>query len=153
MYCQWRQICFSQLRFQCWFSYDMLSGQQDRVQSSLQDAVEIGYIIANNYGHDTRYIHIDGEVSLGTKSYHWPLGSTKRNTYWGSAPQTPAQNAPIERAGRTIIEKTRTTCIECGMDEKYWSEFIRDATYKANGTPIQRLNWWTPIGFITGRRP
>ena len=25
----------------------------------------------NNYGHNTRYIHIDGEVSLGRKPYHW----------------------------------------------------------------------------------
>ena len=39
------------------------------------------------------------------------------------------------------------------MEEKYWPEFIRDATYKANRTPIQRLNWRTPIEFITGRRP
>jgi hypothetical protein len=39
------------------------------------------------------------------------------------------------------------------MDEKYWPEFIRDATYKANHTPIQRLNWRTTIEFITGRRP
>lgn len=39
------------------------------------------------------------------------------------------------------------------MDERYWPEFIRDATYKANRTPIQRLNWRTPIEFITGRQP
>ena len=115
--------------------------------SCLQNAVEI----ANSYGHNTRYIHIDGEVSLGTKSYHW--ASQKGIHIEVSSPHTPAQNAPIERAGRTIIEKARTTRIECGMDERYWPEFVRDATYKANRTPVQRLNWRTPIEFITGRRP
>ncbi|OXV09425.1 hypothetical protein Egran_02813 [Elaphomyces granulatus] len=115
--------------------------------SCLRNAVEI----ADNYGHKTRYIHVDGEVSLGAKSYHW--AAQKGVHIEVSSPQTPTQNASIERAGRTVNEKARTTCIEYGMNERYWPEFIRDATYKANRTPIQCLNWRTPIEFITGRRP
>jgi hypothetical protein len=105
--------------------------------------------IKRQYGKDILIWHTDGEKSLEKAEF----GNWLREEgfiYETTAPYSPSQNGPVERAGGVIIRKGRAMRIEAKIPENLWPEFFNTAVYITNRTPTKQLGWLTTRSFTPG---
>ena len=69
-----------------------------------------------------------------------------------TAPYTSEQNGVSERLNRTIIDRVRCMLIDSGLEEKFWAEAAKTASYLLNRTPC-RNNTICPEELWSGRKP
>ena len=62
-----------------------------------------------------------------------------------SAPHTPQQNGRAERFNRTIMDKAEAMRHEACLPDKWWEFAVEHAVHIYNRTPVERLNWRTPL--------
>jgi Reverse transcriptase (RNA-dependent DNA polymerase) len=103
------------------------------------------------YSYDIRYIHSDGERSLG-KKFDDVIASYGISAE-RSAPYTPAQNGAAERSGGVMIMKARCIRIRANLPSSLWPEAIQAAGYLNNRTPKKQLGWKTPFEALTKQIP
>lgn len=67
-----------------------------------------------------------------------------------SVPYTPQQNGVVERANRTVVEKTRCMLADCNLNNKFWAEAVNTAVYLYNRLPSSAIDWNIPEERWTG---
>ena len=100
--------------------------------------------VKRQYDKEILIWHTDGEKSLEKAEF----GDWLRKEgyiYETTAPYSPSQNGPAERAGGVIIRKARAMRIEAKLPENLWPEFFNTAVYITNRTPTKQLGWLTPL--------
>ena len=110
---------------------------------ALQSIKDFAAWIRNRYDISIRFLHLDGETSLGNAFNRWI--AKKGITVEQSAPYTPEQNGAAERSGGVIIFKARSMRIGARLPEDLWPETVVTATYLVNRTPSKQLGWKTPL--------
>lgn len=68
-------------------------------------------------------------------------------------PHTPQQNGVAERANRTLVEMARSMLLHAGLDERFWAEAIKTASYLRNRAETTTLPGVTPFEAWAGRKP
>lgn len=70
-----------------------------------------------------------------------------------TVPHTPQQNGVAERANRTLVEMARSMLLHAGLDERFWAEAIKTASYLRNRAETTTLPGVTPFEAWAGRKP
>jgi len=69
------------------------------------------------------------------------------------APHVVEQNGAAERAGRMLIEKSRSMRLAANLPITLASEIYIAATYLLNRTPTRALDWKTPFEIAYKKKP
>jgi len=70
-----------------------------------------------------------------------------------SVPSQPQMNGRAEHFNRTIDEKAETMRHQACLPDSWWEFSILHANYLYNRTPVKRLNWQTPKGYLDKVQP
>lgn len=95
--------------------------------------------------------HSDMEKSLGNEIL--PHVTATGVSLDLTAPYTPEQNGPAERAGGVINTIARALRIKALLPADMWPVAIEHATYLVRRRPIRALGWKTPYEMVNGRKP
>ena len=82
-------------------------------------------------------MHHDREKALGDQYKVYIL--RKGLEVEQSLPYTQDQNGLAERSGGVLMNRARALCIESGLPENLWPEFVQTAGYLLNRSPIKAL--------------
>lgn len=95
--------------------------------------------------------HSDSEQTLGKQ---WTkLVEEEGFTFHPTAPNTPEQNGPAERAGGVISSTSRSIRIAAHLPEDLWPYAVEHSVMLLNARPVKRLGWRTPYELIHGHKP
>lgn len=95
--------------------------------------------------------HSDMEKSLGNEIL--PHVTATGVSLDLTAPYTPEQNGPAERAGGVINTIARALRIKALLPADMWPVAIEHATYLVRRRPIRALGWKTPYEVVNGQKP
>ena len=96
--------------------------------------------VKRQYKVEIQIWHTDGEKTMEKHEFGLWIRS-EGYVYEFTAPDTPSQNGPAERAGGVIMRKARAMRIEAKMPSNLWPEFFKTAIYITNRTPTRQLKW------------
>jgi hypothetical protein len=70
-----------------------------------------------------------------------------------SAPYAHQQNSHAERLIRTLMDKAQAMRLHACLPDSYWEFAILHAAHVYNMTPMNQLNWRTPLELLKGEKP
>ena len=112
--------------------YTLNNRHQAEVMNTIRAFVSL---MKTQWGCKVAIFKLDGEKALGSTFYRF---CKEEGIEWiESLPYTPEQNGPIERAGKTIIERSRSLMIDAQLPKSLWPEAYKATTYMVNRTPTR----------------
>lgn len=94
-------------------------------------------------GIKVRQIHGDQDTVTHSKDFKQFI-ENKGIRFTASAPYTPQQNGPAERAGGLLTQFARALKIDSGLPDSLWVELYLTAAHIINLTPTKSLGWENP---------
>jgi len=70
-----------------------------------------------------------------------------------SVPAQPQMNGRAEHFNHTIDEKAESMCYQACILDSWWEFSVLHANYLYNCTPVQRIDWQTPKGYLDEFEP
>lgn len=127
----------------------ILTGPTKRIFNT--GILEFLAIIYNQFHRNVHIIGMDNESTFdnNTKQKIRQMGIIIQHT----APSTPEQNGPAERAGQTLTIIGRGFRMAAKLPSNLWPELITTGVYIANRTPVRRHQFRTPYELLFNKLP